>query len=202
MSNKTAATSEPIHDLIAMRWSPRAIDQQKPVERKKLISVLEAARWAPSCFGDEPWRYLVWDRFEDQKSWQQAFDCLAEGNQAWVRNAPILMTSLANSEFTRNGKPNRWGQYDTGAASENLCLQATALGLVAHQMGGFNAEKVKQVFSVPEQFTPMSMIAIGYPGNSEELPEKYRESELGIRKRRALEESFFFGEWNKSLNTG
>ena len=140
MLEKPAVTRPPIAELIARRWSPRAMDSTQPVSRDHLLALLEAARWAPSCFGDQPWRYLVWDRFRDPAGWQQAFECLAEGNQSWVQNAPVLLLAVAAPAFGHNGQPNRWAQYDTGAASENLCLQAAALGLVAHQMGGFNPE--------------------------------------------------------------
>ena len=197
---KLARTARPIHDLIARRWSARAIDQQRPVARDYVVAMLEAARWAPSCFGDEPWRYLVWDRFEDEGAWQQAFECLAEGNRAWVRRAPVLLAAVAGSVFRATGKPNRWAAYDTGAASENLCLQATALGLVAHQMGGFDAAKLSQSFRIPESFTPMAMIAIGHPGDPESLPEKYRETEGDQRGRRPFGETCFNGNWGCSLS--
>jgi nitroreductase len=193
---KRATTAEPINDLLATRWSPRAIDQELPVERAQITALLEAARWAPSCFGDQPWRFLVWDRFFDEAGWQAAFDCLAEGNQAWVRRAPVLMAALADSQFRRNGKPNRWGQYDTGAASENLCLQATALGLVAHQMGGFDGNRLAAAFGVPERFTPMAMIAVGHPADASTLPEDRQEDERAPRKRRPLEEIAFQGHWD------
>ena len=92
MTDKTAKTQVAIHELIAARWSGRAYDAGRPVARNKLLAVMEAARWAPSCFNDQPWRYLLWDRYRDEASWKQAFDCLAEGNQRWVINAPVLLT--------------------------------------------------------------------------------------------------------------
>lgn len=199
MIEKPANTSVPIHELLARRWSPRAIDQVRPVEPRKLLALLEAARWAPSCFGDQPWRYLVFDRFRDNDSWQRAWNCLTERNQAWVRQAPVLIASFADSRFRRNGKPNRWGQHDTGAASENLALQGTALGLVVHQMGGFRAEDLAAAFDVPEQFTPMAMIAIGYPGEPGELPEDRRTAELKPRERVPLGEIAFEGRWGAAL---
>jgi len=201
MSNKLAQTQVPIHELIARRWSGRAFDAQKTLPRTQLLALLEAARWAPSCFGDEPWRYIVWDRGRDQAAWQKAFDCLAEGNQIWVRNAPVLMLSSADASF-RNGKPNRWGQHDTGAASENLCLQAASLGLMAHQMGGFDVEKIRHAFAIPERYMPMAMIAVGYPGPVSVLEnEKYREMESAPRRRQPLEQCFFEAAWEKPLAT-
>jgi len=191
---KPARTQVPIHELIARRWSPRAFDVSRPVSREQLLSLLEAARWAPSCYGDEPWRYIVWDRNADAASWQKAFDCLGEFNQQWVKNTPILMLALASRNF-RNGKPNRHGQYDTGAASENLCLQATALGLMAHQMGGFDAVKIADVFGIPDEFTCMAMIAVGYQAEPDVLDGTLKESELAERARRPLGENFFEAGW-------
>lgn len=199
MIEKPANTSVPIHELIARRWSPRAIDQERPVARQDLLALLEAARWAPSCFGDQPWRYLVFDRFRDRASWQKAWDYLSDGNKAWVRLAPVLLVSFADSVFRRNGKPNRWGQHDTGAASENLALQGMALGLVVHQMAGFNREGLRSGFGVPDQFTAMAMIAVGHPGDPADLPEAKRVSELGARKRVPLADVAFEGRWNAGL---
>lgn len=192
---KIALTSQVIHDLIARRWSPRAFDKNKPVNREQLKALLEAARWAPSCFGDEPWRYLVWDRKHDQASWQKAFECLAKGNQVWVKNAPLLFASIAGSQFARNGKPNRWGQHDTGAASANLVLQAVALGLAAHQMGGFDADMLREKFAIPAGYTPMAMIAVGYQADADILEGEIKERELAPRARKPLAETFFEGTW-------
>ncbi len=199
MLEKPAVTQPPVAEIIARRWSPRAIDPNQPVSRDQLLALLEAARWAPSCFGDQPWRYLVWDRFRDPASWQQAFECLAEGNQGWVKNAPVLLLSLAAANFGHNDQPNRWAQHDTGAASENLCLQATALGLVAHQMGGFDPDKAKATFNVPAGYTCMAMIAVGFPGSVEVLPEALRERELAPRERKPLTQIVFEGSWGRDL---
>jgi nitroreductase len=198
--DKRAATAVPVHDLIARRWSPRAYDRDRPVTREQVLALLEAARWAPSCFGDEPWRFLVWDRVRDEAAWRRAFDCLGEGNRKWVINAPLLLAAIANTAFDHNGKPNRWAQYDTGAASENLCLQACALGLAAHQMGGFDAGKLKQEFAIPEGYTPMAMIAVGHPASAEILEPDHRERELGPRRRKPMETRFFEGAWGKGIS--
>ncbi len=200
MADKPAHTRVPIDNLIARRWSGRAFDRNSPVSRVHLTALLEAARWAPSCNGDQPWRYIVWDRFTDGESWHKAFECLSEGNRAWVKNAPLLLLATAHRIFDHNGKPNRWGQYDTGAASENLCLQAVALGLMAHQMGGFDAEKVRTTFHVPDQFDCMAMIAVGHPADPDILDSPYRERELAERARKPLEELFFEGAWQKTID--
>ena len=199
MLEKLAVTQAPIADLIARRWSPRAIDPDQPVGREHLLALLEAARWAPSCFGDQPWRYLVWDRFRDADGWQQAFECLAEGNQIWVKNAPVLVLSIAAANFGHNDKPNRWAQHDTGAASENLCLQATALGLVAHQMGGFDPDQAKARFAIPADHACMAMIAVGHPAPVEVLPDSLRERDLAPRERKPLDRLAFEGHWGQGF---
>ena len=111
----------------------------------------------------------------------------------------MLLLACADSRFRSNDESNRWGQYDTGAASENLCLQAIALGLVAHQMGGFDIDKARATFGIPERFTPMAMIAVGYQTDADILDEDFKAIELAERQRRPLGELFFAGEWDKEL---
>lgn len=199
MQERRAATSVPIHDFLANRWSPRAYAAGKTVSREQLAALLEAGRWAPSCNGDEPWRYLVWDRSRDPQGWQTAFDCLSEGNRKWVKNVPLLMLSCAGSAFAHNGKPNRWTQHDTGAASVSIALQAVALGLIAHQMGGFDAEKARVAFGIPAEYTPMAMIAIGYQAEPGVLDEETKKKELAPRARKPVSERFFEGGWGKPI---
>jgi nitroreductase len=199
MFEKRAETRVPITDLIARRWSGRAFDSDRRVAHETLLSLLEAARWAPSCFGDEPWRYMVWDRFQDPQHWSRAFECLAEGNRVWAKHAPLLMLATAAGTFGRDGRPNRWGAYDTGAASMSLALQATAIGLMVHQMGGFDAERIRQAFKIPESYACMAMIAVGYQLPEVRIPEDLKEREHAPRNRRPLAESFYSGEWGKPL---
>lgn len=196
---KPAITRVAIDDTIANRWSGRAYDSTKPVSEQDIIALLEAARWAPSCYGDQPWRFIVWNRHTDAASWEKAFNCLAPGNQAWVKDAPLLLVAAADSIFTHNGTPNRWGQYDTGAASENLCLQAASIGLMAHQMGGFDVEKTRAAFNIPEQFALMAMISVGYPADVSTLEGEMLEREQAPRKRRELGELFFKGSWGQPV---
>ncbi|MGR9000381.1 MAG: nitroreductase family protein, partial [Gammaproteobacteria bacterium] len=145
MQQKSATTRVKIHDIIQERWSPRAFDSDKPVSHDDLLALLEAAHWAPSCFNDQPWRFVVCNKATDEASWQNALTVLVEKNRLWARNAPVLILAVAMENFNHNGKPNRWAMYDTGAASVSICLQATALGMCVHQMGGFDAEKAREV---------------------------------------------------------
>lgn len=194
-----AITQVKINETIANRWSGRAYDATKPVSKAQILSLCEAARWAPSCFGDEPWRFMVWDKNGNTEAWQKAFDCLVPGNQEWVKNAPVLLLVCADTLFGHNQKPNRWAQYDTGAAAENLCLQAADLGLMAHQMGGFNTDAARSTFAIPEQFTLMAMVAIGYAGDANQLSEDLKARELAARKRKPIADLFFDSAWNHPI---
>lgn len=199
MLEKPAETQTPIAGLIAHRWSPRAMDPNKPVSREQLIALLEAARWAPSCYGDQPWHYLVWDRFSDPAGWRMAFECLAEANQVWVKNAAILLLSVAAPNFSYNGKPNRFAQHDTGAASENLSLQTTALGLALHQMGGYDSDQAKARFNIPADYTCMAMIAVGHPAPAAILPDDLLKKEQAPRQRKPLSQFVFEGNWGQGI---
>ncbi len=197
--HKPAITQSPIHEIIANRWSPRAYDAHKHVSHEQIIALLEAARWAPSCFGDQPWRFIVWNKTQDAAAWQQAFDCIVPSNQTWVKDAPVLILVCADTLFGHNQTPNKWAQYDTGAAAVSLCLQATSMGLVTHQMGGFNSDKTREVFNIPAQYTPMAMLSVGYEGDANQLPEDLKARELAERKRKPLGELFFNGTWGSSI---
>ncbi|MCB5187089.1 nitroreductase family protein [Methylobacillus caricis] len=196
---KPAITRVPVENTIAARWSGRAYDTNKSVSEEQTIALLEAARWAPSCYGDQPWRFIVWDKNKDVASWQKAFETLVEFNQGWVKDSPLLFLIAADTQFHHNGKPNRWAAYDTGAAAENLCLQATALGLMAHQMAGFDADKVRQAFAIPEQIEIIAMISVGYAADVSTLSGEVLERETAPRARRELGELFFSGAWGKPV---
>ncbi len=198
---KPAITQVPINETIANRWSGRAYDAVKSVSHEQIIALLEAARWAPSCFGDQPWRFIVWDKNTDAQAWQQAFDCIVPNNQTWVKEAPVLMLICAGSLFEHNQTPNRWGQHDTGAAAENLCLQASSMGLMAHQMGGFNADKTREDFAIPAQYTPMAMLSVGYPADIATVTGEALTREMAERKRKPLGELFFTETWGKPVKS-
>lgn len=195
MFDKKAHTAVPINDMLARRWSGRAYDPRRPVEAEKLFACIEAARWSASCFGAQPWNYIICDKSGDEDIWRVALECLTEGNRIWAQHAPVIILAVAAEHFRHNGRPNRWAQYDCGAASFSLCLQAADLGLMSHQMGGFDAEKSRKDFGIPDGHTPMAMIAIGYQLPQEEIPDEMQEREFAPRRRDPAGEHFFYGRW-------
>lgn len=200
MSQHRSDAESDIHPIIAGRWSPRAFDQDRSVETEKLTACLEAARWSSSCFGDQPWRFIVAERASNLNGWQQMLATLAEKNQLWAQHAPVLILACAANYFSQNGKPNRWGQYDTGQSMMALALQASSTGLITHSMGGFDSTAAATTFSIPEEFTPMSVTAIGYPGDIETLDESFRAIEATPRKRKPISE-IAFTTWARSWNS-
>lgn len=190
---KPAETAYAIEDVIARRWSPRAFEE-RPVESEKLKRVFEAARWAPSSNNEQPWRFLVATR-DNQSDYEKLFGCLSEGNAKWVFRAPVLMLSVASLFFEDDGKPNRHALHDTGMAVENLVLQATALGLQAHQMAGYDVDKARKECQIPSGFEPVAMIAIGYPGDPSVLPDYLRQREVKPRERHPIGDFVFSASW-------
>ena len=190
-----APSEVPIHDLIARRWSPRAF-ADRPVPAAALRQLFEAARWAASCFNAQPWLYLVATR-EHPAEYKKMLDCLVEFNQGWAKAAPVLAISVAQLKFQHNGEPNRHAQHDVGAASISLALQATALGLAVHQMGGFDAQRARQTYGIPAEYEPVAAIAIGYPGDPASLPDELRKRETAPRTRKPVSEFVFSGAWGQ-----
>jgi nitroreductase len=174
----------PLLAEIANRWSPRAYDPREPSEAE-LEQVFEAARWAMSCFNDQPWVYIVTRRSETQLH-ADAVAGLNEYNRAWAAGAPVLGYSLARPNFAATGKPNRHAWHDVGAASAMLSIQATHLGMMVHQMAGILPEVVRERFAVPAELEVVAGFAMGWPGDPEQLPEPLRSRERAPRERKPL----------------
>jgi nitroreductase len=191
---KPAQTDYPILDLLKRRWSPRAFSDRM-VEPEKLLSLFEAARWAPSSFNEQPWCFLLATK-QQPEDHARLVSCLAEGNQQWARQAPVLMVSVAKLNFDQTGKPNRHAFYDVGMAVANLLTQATALDLFVHQMAGFSPERVVEIYGLPEAFAPVAVIALGY-GADGDLPEPVREFESKPRSRKPIQSFVFQGQWGQ-----
>ncbi len=198
MAQRRMNLQAPIEALFARRWSTRAFDPEKPVDLEQLAACLEAARWAPSCYGEQPWRFVVADRFEDEFSWRQILNSLVENNQLWAKNAPVLIVAAAEPFFTGNENPNRWAEYDTGQAVMSLCLQATALGLMTHQMAGFDAGRLQTGLQIPEHLHIMSVTALGHHGAIDNLEKVFHSRELTARNRKASSEFVYNGKWQNA----
>lgn len=188
-------------ELFTRRRSVRAFSE-RGVEPEKLDSVLEAARWAPSCYNEQPWRFVVATKEDPDGDHDRLLGCLSEGNRRWAREAPVLMFSAAKLFFDRNGEPNRHALHDVGLAVGNLVAQATSLGLSVHQMAGFDREKVRSACGIPEGYEPVACIALGYAGDPRTLPEDLRERELAPRIRKPLCELVFRGRFHGSYAAG
>jgi nitroreductase len=178
---KSAEFHSPVLEVIEKRRSRRAY-ADKPVETEKINSLFEAARWAPSSVNEQPWIYLFATKSQEEL-WNSIYDALNDSNKIWVQKAPLLITSLARKNFIRNERPNHSARYDLGAANAFLSLQATHLGLNVHQMGGYNPEKLKTNLNIPDTYEPVIILAVGYPGEINDLPENLQLRELAPRER-------------------
>jgi nitroreductase len=187
-----APTAFPVHDLLAARWSPVAFDPA-PLTQDEIHALFEAARWAPSSFNEQPWRYVYAAKGTEGRDVLESL--LVEGN-AWAKNASLLILSFVRTNFARNNKVNRHAFHDTGAASLSMALQATSMGLVSHQMAGFDVEKANAALGVPADFVPGSMIAIGRPGKREALPADQQQREASPRVRNPQERFAFRGRFS------
>ena len=190
-------TPPPVHDLVARRWSPR-IFADRPVSDADLHSILEAARWAPSCFNEQPWRLIVATR-DNPADYQRLLACMVPFNQDWAKSAPVVMITVAAMNFERNGKDNRHAYHDVGLASAQLALQATDLGLSVHFMAGFDADAVRETFAVPEGFEPVAAVALGYAEDRDALTDEQRAAEYGPRERKPLSAVIVGQSWGTPL---
>ncbi|MER2997008.1 nitroreductase family protein [Pontibacter populi] len=183
-----------INELIKQRWSPRAFDS-KPVEEEKLEALFEAARWAASAMNEQPWRFVFATK-DNPEAYEKLLSTLVEANQVWAQEAPVLILSVAKTSYSNFDSHNPHAWHDTGLATANLALQATELGLNLHVMGGFSVGKAREVLGIPEGYEPVSVIALGYQGDADQLPEPLKERETAPRSRKPLQEIVFNGTWN------
>jgi nitroreductase len=172
---------------IANRWSPRAFTNQ-PIDPETLRNLFEAARWAASCFNEQPWRFVIATKAEPEQ-FARILDVLVPQNQQWAKTAWLLGITAGKKTFTHNGAPDRYGLHDAGAALENLAIQAVASGLRAHGMGGFDAARARTEFGIPEDFEVGAAFAVGHVDGPVDPP--------ADRPRRPLHELVFGIEWGK-----
>ncbi|MEP6819890.1 MAG: nitroreductase family protein [bacterium] len=178
-----------IDNLFLDRWSPRAMTGE-PVAQEELLTLFEAARWAPSSYNYQPWRFLYARR--NTQHWQTFFDLMGEFNQSWTKTAAVLVVFISRTHFDFNGEPAPTHSFDTGAAWENLALQGAIKGLVVHGMQGFDYEGARTALNVPEGFQVEAMCAIGKPAAPETLPADLQAKEV-VSERRKLEETICEG---------
>ena len=178
---KSIHIEAPVISEIQERRSRRAYSDT-PIEQEKIKSLFEAARWAPSSNNEQPWTYIYATK-DQTELWYKLLHLLNASNQVWAVNAQLLILSLARKNFIRNDQPNGSAKYDLGGANGFLSLQATKLGLNVHQMGGYDRQKAKEVLNIPDTYELGVMMAIGYLGDIENLPENLKQRELSPRER-------------------
>ncbi|MCR9292337.1 MAG: nitroreductase family protein [bacterium] len=191
--HKHARPEHPIMDVIAERWSPYNYDPERSVERHKLLSCLEAARWAASSYNEQPWRFIVATK-DSPEQFERGLGCLLEANQEWARHAPVLILTAYASKFSRNDKDNRVALHDLGLAVGNLSIEATRQGLHVHQMAGVNLSRVRAVYGIPEDHEPATAIAIGY-ARAQATSDELAARDSSQRQRNPLSQWVFGDKW-------
>ncbi|WP_201982439.1 nitroreductase family protein [Hymenobacter rubidus] len=180
--------------VLAQRRSPRAYSS-KPVPAAVVEQVFTAASSAASCFGEQPWRYILGSQSTSPEAFQKILGGLMEFNQVWAKNAGALAVGVAKLHFSHDNNANGWAKYDVGQATATLAIEATELGLQIHQMAGFSPDALRAAFNIPEGFEPVVVFTLGYPGPASDLPDPLREREEAPRTRKPLAEFLFEGAW-------
>ncbi|GAB3635070.1 hypothetical protein GCM10027422_06600 [Hymenobacter arcticus] len=187
-------TEHPILPQLAQRRSPRAYTAQ-PVAAEALQQLFVAAGSASSCFGEQPWRFVVGSKATSAEAFDKILGTLAPFNQLWAKEAPVLAISIAKTTFSHDNNPNAWATHDVGQAMATLAVQGVELGLQIHQMAGFSQDAARAAFHIPADYQPVAVFTIGYPGPADTLPDGLRERELAPRTRKPLAEFVFEGGW-------
>jgi nitroreductase len=190
-----APTDHDIHTHLTQRFSPYGFAPRR-VPPADLAALFEAARWAPSSYNEQPWRFIVATR-DDPVDFDRLLSCLVEGNQAWARHAPVLALGVVARSFQRDGSPNPAAEHDLGLAAASLTFEATARGLHVHQMIGIKPDHARTTFGIPAGFDAKTALAIGYAGDNPALTDELRGRDAQRRPRRALSETVFAGAWGR-----
>lgn len=183
-----------IMPVLTQRRSPRAYSD-KAVSAEVVEQVFTAASSSASCFGEQPWRYIMGSQATSPEAFEKILGGMSEFNQAWAKKAPVLAVGVAKLQFSHDNNPNGWAKYDVGQATATLAVEATELGLQIHQMAGFLPDTLRAAFSIPEGFDPVVVFTLGYPGPASNLPDGLREKEIAPRTRKPLAEFLFEGAW-------
>lgn len=182
-----------INEMILNRWSSRAMSGED-ISDDELMPLFEAARWAPSSYNNQPWRFIYTKK--NSKNWDKLFNLLVEFNQGWCKNASVVILVISKKTFDHDNQSAVTHSFDTGAACENLALEGTSRGFVVHAMQGFDYDKAREAFSISDNYSVECMIVIGKKGDKEELPEPLREKEV-MSDRKPLNEIVFEGNFDE-----
>lgn len=181
-----------VSDIFIKRHSGKSYDAERALSQEQLRALVDSARWAPSSHNDQPWNFIFCDREKTPEAFNIALSSLKGTQQEWAKNAPLIVIIAARSKTLYKDKPNEWAEYDTGAAAVSMALQAADLGLMAHQIGGFDDEIIEQAFPFPVNVKPVTLMIIGYEGSE-------KDPEAKPRERRPSTQNFFLGEWGTPL---
>jgi nitroreductase len=183
-------------DPIANRFSPMHFQIGKEISENELNTLFDAARWAASSFNEQPWNFVYAFR-SDKELFEKFLSFLTEYNQKWASTASVLAVAVASEDLQQTGKANAYSWYDTGQAVAQMVVQASAMGLQGHQMGGFDKEIAREVLGIPAGYQPVAVIALGYPAPLDEVPGEFSERAHQKRDRRPLESFVFRGAFGK-----
>jgi len=194
---KKAKTDYPVHPLLSRRWSPRAFDENYELSDLELKSLFEAARWSPSSFNEQPWRFMLASR-KNRSEFETMLETLDPFNAEWAVRSSALILAVAKTFFEQDGRENLHAEYDLGQAVANLTIQATELDLHVHQMAGFDREKARKIFKIPDNFKPITVCAVGKLGNPDILSTELKKMELAPRSRNTTNVFVYSREWGVS----
>ncbi len=193
---KTRKTTYEINPLFINRWSSRSFESYD-INDKELFALFEAARWAPSSFNNQPWRFIYAKR--GSVHWNTLFELLDDYNKEWCSDASALMVVIAKKTFDHNGSPMPTNQFDTGSAWENLALQAVSQGLATHAMAGFDHKKAQKNLDIPNEYDVLAMVVVGKRGSKEKLSPALKEREMP-NGRKSLSEIIMEGRFGNKAN--
>lgn len=191
---KARKPNYPINPILLNRWSPRSMTGEELTD-DELMTLFEAARWAPSSYNNQPWRFIYAKR--NTPEWDTLYNLMIDFNKQWTKNAAAIAVSISRNVFDHNGKPSITHSYDTGAAWMSIAIEGTSRGLVVHGMQGFDFEKARKDLSIPDDYTVEAMLAIGKRAPKENLPKEMQEKE-SPSNRRPLSEIVMNGKFRKS----
>jgi len=186
-----------LNEIIKNRHSPRSFSDEA-VNNEILKSLFEAARWSPSSMNEQPWRFIVAAK-DNPDSFRKMLSVLNDTNREWAKKAYLLILVTTKLRNSKNNQLNRYALYDAGQAAAWLTMQASHMGIYIRQMGGFNADRAGEIFEIPEDFVPVTVMAAGYKGNINDLPPFMKEGENAVRNRKPLEEIVFADKFNSSF---